>query len=106
MSKKNEETKSVKEEVKEDKNTSKKTSKKEEKKSSKKGVKKEVIPHEKLETLVDLVYKSNKNRKELIVLLANNDYLGQFYTEEDMRRNGLYVKPSLTESEFKKIIGD
>ena len=59
-----------------------------------------------LKALIDLVTESNLRRKDIIVLLGKNGYLGQFYEEEDKRLNGLYVEPTITEQEFKKIIGE
>lgn len=122
MSKKEEEKKDTKEEeVKKDE--SKKTSKKEEvkeesKKASKKTPKKNEVKKEApkkkediklnrtLKTLVELVNDSELRRKDLLVLLDRKGYLSQFYEEEDKIDNGLYVKPTLSEVEFKKIIGE
>lgn len=90
------------------KNPSKKTSKqkKEDVKKEKKKIESEDYSNLPLKTLIDLVNESGIRRKEIIVLLADNGYLGQFYEEEDKRKIGYPVKPTITEKEFKKIIGE
>ena len=116
MSKSKKEEKSVEEEVpKEDskeelKDKIKKPSKKETSKS-KKEVKKKVDKSEidenlPLRTLIELVKESGIRRKDIIVRLANNGYLGQFYEEEEKKRIGYPIKPTISEQEFKKIIGE
>jgi len=100
VSKKKEEEKLVKEEKPKEekpKETKKPKIKKEEKKT---------LPKGKLETLIDLVEKSDIRRKHIIVLLAEKGYLGQFYDEENKRRKGSYIEPTITEQEFEKIIGE
>lgn len=71
------------------------------KKTSSKGKSKE-----ELKTLLELVENSNKSNTLIIMELSRNGYLTQFYTEEKRVLNGLEVEPTMTESEFKKIIGD
>lgn len=83
MSKKEEETKT------ETKPSSKKTNK----------------PKEELKTLIELANNSDIDRFTLIIRLNKNGYLNQFYDEELKFTDGIYIKPSITESEFKKIIG-
>ena len=83
------------------------------KKEVKKEVKKEEVSIKKesdsnlpLRTLIDLVNESGIRRKEIIVILADNGYLGQFYEEEEKRRIGYPIKPTINENDFKKIIGE
>ena len=105
MSKKVEEEKTVtEEEVKtKPKKASKTTKKKEVKKqSSKKNVELEL----QVKSLVEFVNDSDISRKKLLILLDRKGYLSQFYEEEDMMKSGLYVKPTVTEDEFNKIIGE
>ena len=87
MTKKKEETEEVPEE------TPKKTSPKGKSKEEKR-------------TLLELVKSSKKSDTLIIMELSRNGYLTQFYTEEKRVLNGLEVEPTMTESEFKKIIGD
>ena len=61
---------------------------------------------EEKKTLLELVKSSNKSDTLIIMELSRNGYLTQFYTEEKRVLNGLEVEPTITESEFKKIIGD
>lgn len=107
-SKKEEQDKSSKkEDAKEDpKKTSKKTPDKKEVKKDVPKKKKNIKTNLSLRTLVELVNNSNIHRKELLVLLDRKGYLGQFYDEEDKIENGLYVEPTISEVEFKKIIGE
>lgn len=81
---------------------SKKSSKKKKDKQDESKVKKN-LP---LRTLIDLVDESQLRRKEIIVKLADNGYLNQFYEEEDKRRIGYPIEPTINENEFKKIIGE
>ena len=71
------------------------------KKTSPKGKSKE-----EKKTLLELVKSSKKSDTLIIMELSRNGYLTQFYTEEKRVLNGLEVEPTMTESEFKKIIGD
>lgn len=61
---------------------------------------------EELKTLLELVKNSDKSDTLIIMELSRNGYLTQYYTEEKRVLNGLEIEPSMTESEFKKIIGD
>ena len=61
---------------------------------------------EEKKTLLELVKSSKKSDTLIIMELSRNGYLTQFYTEEKRVLNGLEVEPTITESEFKKIIGD
>ena len=100
-------TASKKEEVKEKpKRTSKTTPKKNVAKKQTSKKKNDVKISLPLKTLVELVNESELRRKDLIILLDRKGYLSQFYEEEDKIDNGLYVKPTLSEVEFKKIIGE
>ena len=71
---------------------SKKVSKKQKKEAEKK-------------TLIELVNETNINRLYLINYLGDNDLLAQFYEEERKLEMKEYIEPSITEDEFKKIIG-
>lgn len=57
-----------------------------------------------LKTLIELVQESSVDKGDIIIELASTDYLKQYYTEERMQREGAYIKPTLSENEFKKII--
>ena len=102
---KNEDSKNeLKDEV---KKPSRKTSRtKKEVKKEEVSTKKESDSHLPLRTLIDLVNESGIRRKEIIVILADNGYLGQFYEEEEKRRIGYPIKPTINENDFKKIIGE
>lgn len=101
MSKKKEDKTTIekveKEEVKDTKKVAKKTSKKTKVK------KKSNLP---LRTLIELVEESDIRRKDIIVRLARHNYLAQFYEEEEKRKIGYPIKPTINEDEFKKIIGE
>lgn len=112
MSKKKEDKKTVDETVEEVKTDSKKDEVKEEpKKSSKKSSKKSKVKKKKEinvrpKPLIELVEESGIRRKDIIVRLAKNGYLGQFYEEEGKRLIGYPIEPTISEEEFKKIIGE
>lgn len=74
-------------ETKKEENTTKKTNKKE------------------LKTLISLVEECELGRPLIIFRLSINDYLNQFYDEEEKLKNNEFIEPSITEDEFKKIIG-
>lgn len=54
-------------------------------------------------TLKELVEESNIHYPKIILMLSANNLLKQY--EYELHTNE-YVKPSMTESEFKKIIGE
>lgn len=58
-----------------------------------------------LKTLISLVNECELGRPLIILRLSINDYLNQFYDEEEKLKNNEYIEPSITEDEFKKIIG-
>lgn len=62
--------------------------------------------NQELKTLLDFVNESNLRRKTLISLLSREGYLSQFYEEETKMKKGIYVEPTISEQEFKKIIGE
>ena len=96
MSKK-EETEEIIEEVEEKKENKKSTSKKNKDKKETEDI---VV----LKTLYELIISSPINTLQIISKL-DNDYLTQFYDEEDKFYKDEYVEPTLSEEEFKKIIG-
>ncbi len=107
VKKEDEVKKASKDEVKEKpKKASKSSPKKNEVKKNTIKAKKDVKINLPLKTLVELVNESEIHRKDIIILLDRKGYLSQFYEEEDKIDSGLYVKPTLTEVEFKKIIGE
>lgn len=56
--------------------------------------------------LVDLVEASNVRLTSIIMDLSREGLLNQYYDELDKKRKGIPIIPTLTEAEFKKIIGD
>lgn len=74
-----------------DKNTKKTTAKKQ---SSKKKV------------LIDLVEQSGVDEISIIMDLSKHELLEQYHDEIRLKNLGVPIKPSITENEFKKIIGD
>lgn len=54
-------------------------------------------------TLKELVEESNIHYPKIILMLSANNLLKQY--EYELHTNE-YVKPTMTESEFKKIIGE
>ena len=56
--------------------------------------------------LVDLVEASNVRLTSIIMYLSREGLLNQYYDELDKKRKGIPIIPTLTEAEFKKIIGD
>lgn len=103
-----ESTKTTKNKEESKKNKSSKTTPKktEVKKEVSKKKKDENQSNSQLRTLIELVNESKIHRKEMLIILNNTDYLKKFYEEEDMMNKGLYVKPTISEIEFKKIIGE
>ncbi len=74
-----------------------KTNKTNAKSSTKKDVKK---------TLVDLVEESSVGFMSIIMDLSQNGLLDQYREELSLKEQGIPIIPSITEAEFKKIIGD
>lgn len=56
--------------------------------------------------LVDLVEASNVRLTSIIMDLSREGLLNQYYDELDKKRKGIPIIPTLSEAEFKKIIGD
>ena len=56
--------------------------------------------------LVDLVEASNVRLTSIIMDLSREGLLNQYYDELDKKRKGILIIPTLSEAEFKKIIGD
>ena len=83
-------------------------SKKEDEKEVKEDVKtsKNTGGKEPLKTLVELVENSDKSKTLIMMELSRKNYLSQFYSEEKKVLEGFIVEPTMTETEFKKIIGD
>lgn len=59
-----------------------------------------------LKVLYDLVKASDVGFLSIIMDLSKNGLLNQYYTEEKQREKGIPLIPTITEAEFKKIIGD
>ena len=57
-------------------------------------------------TLVDLVEASDISEISIIMDLSMAGLLDQYYEEINLKKQGMPIIPSLTEAEFKKIIGD
>lgn len=57
-------------------------------------------------TLVDLVEASNLPSTSIVMDLSENNLLEQYRSEVEAKELGIPIVPSLTEDEFKKIIGD
>lgn len=56
--------------------------------------------------LIDLVEQSGVDEISLIMDLSKNGLLDQYHDEIRLKKLGVPIKPSITENEFKKIIGD
>lgn len=56
--------------------------------------------------LSDLVEASNVQLTSIIMDLSKAGLLNQYYEELDKKRKGITLIPTITEAEFKKIIGD
>lgn len=74
-----------------DKNTKKSTTKKQ---------------SQKKQVLIDLVEQSSVDKISIIMDLSKNDLLKQYHDEIRLKNLGVPIEPSITENEFKKIIGD
>ena len=59
-------------------------------------------PKQDKKTLVELVESSNVHYPKIIMMLSSQDLLHQYEYESTTNK---HVEPSMTESEFKKIIG-
>ena len=57
-------------------------------------------------TLVDLVQASDINKASIVMDLSMNGLLDQYREELNLKKQGVLITPSLTEDEFKKIIGE
>lgn len=57
-------------------------------------------------TLVDLVQASDINKASIVMDLSMNGLLDQYREELNLKKQGVPITPSLTEDEFKKIIGE
>lgn len=56
--------------------------------------------------LVDLVEASDVRLTSIIMDLSKNGLIDQYYDEVGKKRKGIPIVPSISEAEFKKIIGD
>jgi len=56
--------------------------------------------------LIDLVEQSGVDEISIIMDLSKNGLLDQYHDEIRLKKLGVPIKPSITENEFKKIIGD
>lgn len=74
-----------------DKNTKKTTTKKQQSKK---------------QILIDLVEKAGVDEISIIMDLSKHGLLDQYYDEIRLKKIGVPIEPSITENEFKKIIGD
>ena len=72
-------------------------------KNTKKSTKKNT---ESKKTLVELVEKSEVSIISIIMDLSQNGLLDQYREELSLKEQGIPIIPSITEAEFKKIIGD
>ena len=63
-------------------------------------------PKEELKVLFDLVQASNKDILSITMDLSKHELLDQYYYERKLKQKGIPLNPSITEAEFKKIIGD
>lgn len=59
-----------------------------------------------LKTLLELVENSTVSKFKIGINLSRKGYLKQYHEEERKRDAGFPVEPSMTENEFKKIIGE
>ena len=57
-------------------------------------------------TLIDLVESSNLSNTDIVMTLSENNLLTQYREELEAKILGIPIVPSLTEDEFKKIIGE
>ena len=57
-------------------------------------------------TLIELVEESNAGFISIIMDLSQNGLLDQYRDELTQKEKGIAIIPSITEAEFKKIIGD
>lgn len=57
-------------------------------------------------TLIDLVAESEVGLMSIIMDLSQNGLLNQYRDELTQKENGIPIIPSITEAEFKKIIGE
>ena len=71
-----------------------------------KKVEKKKKSKEELKVLYDLVEASGIEFLSIIMDLSKNGLVDQYYTEEKLREKGIPITPTITEAEFKKIIGD
>ena len=58
-----------------------------------------------LKTLYELVNDSEIDMTHIVIKLSMNGYLKQYEEEKEKIKQRNYVEPTITESEFKKIIG-
>ncbi|WP_405286359.1 hypothetical protein [Methanobrevibacter sp.] len=72
-------------------------------KNTKKSTKKNT---ESKKTLVELVEESEVSIISIIMDLSQNGLLDQYREELSLKEQGIPIIPSITEAEFKKIIGD
>lgn len=75
-----------------------------EEKNTKKSTKKKQSKDNKI--LVDLVEEFGVDKFSIIMDLSKNGLLDQYHEEIKLKELGVPIKPSITEDEFKKIIGD
>ncbi len=57
-------------------------------------------------TLIELVEASSVDFISIIMDLSQNGLLNQYRDEITQKEQGITIIPSMTEAEFKKIIGD
>ncbi|MBQ2654304.1 MAG: hypothetical protein IJF83_12155 [Methanobrevibacter sp.] len=57
-------------------------------------------------TLIELVEASSVDFISIIMDLSQNGLLNQYRDEVTQKEQGITIIPSMTEAEFKKIIGD
>lgn len=72
-------------------------------KNTKKATKKN---NETKKTLIELVDESEVSYISIIMDLSQNGLLDQYREEVSLNEQGISIIPSITEAEFKKIIGD
>ena len=70
---------------------------------TKKTTKKKTEPKK---TLIELVEQSEVSLTSIIMDLSQNGLLDQYREETIQKEQGIPIIPSITEAEFKKIIGD
>ena len=61
---------------------------------------------EEKKTLVELVESSNVKFTSIVMDLTEHDLLNQYREELEAQEKGITIIPSITEAEFKKIIGE